>query len=42
MQTRDVEILAPGSKKSDAKGKGNAWAVGYGGGLRYALGTRRT
>jgi phosphoribosylformylglycinamidine cyclo-ligase len=30
------EIVAPGGARSDAKGKGNAWAVGYAGALRYA------
>ena len=30
------EIVAPGGEKTDAKGKGNAWAVSYTGALRYA------
>jgi len=30
------EIVAPSGEKSDAKGKGNAWAVSYAGTLRYA------
>jgi phosphoribosylformylglycinamidine cyclo-ligase len=29
------EIAAPGGEKSDAKGKGGAWAVSYTGALRY-------
>ena len=30
------EIVAPGGEKTDAKGKGEAWAVSYAGALRYA------
>ncbi len=30
------EITAPGGVRSDAKGKGEAWAVAYSGALRYA------
>jgi phosphoribosylformylglycinamidine cyclo-ligase len=30
------EITAPGGLRSDAKGKGEAWAVAYSGALRYA------
>jgi phosphoribosylformylglycinamidine cyclo-ligase len=30
------EITAPGGARSDAKGKGEAWAVTYSGALRYA------
>jgi phosphoribosylformylglycinamidine cyclo-ligase len=30
------EIVPPGGAKSDAKGKGSAWAVAYAGTLRYA------
>jgi phosphoribosylformylglycinamidine cyclo-ligase len=30
------EITGPGARKSDAKGKGDAWAVGYSGTLRYS------
>jgi phosphoribosylformylglycinamidine cyclo-ligase len=30
------EIIAPGGVRSDAKGKGEAWAVAYSGALRYA------
>ena len=30
------EIVPPGGAKSDAKGKGDAWAVQYAGALRYA------
>jgi phosphoribosylformylglycinamidine cyclo-ligase len=29
------EIVAPGGKRSDAKGKGEAWAVSYSGALKY-------
>ena len=30
------EIVPPGGERTDAKGKGNAWAVSYAGALRYA------
>ena len=30
------EIVAPGGEKTDAKGKGQTWAVSYSGALRYA------
>jgi phosphoribosylformylglycinamidine cyclo-ligase len=29
------EIIPPGGARSDAKGKGEAWAVGYAGALSY-------
>jgi phosphoribosylformylglycinamidine cyclo-ligase len=31
------EIVAPGGNKSDAKGKGEAWAVSYSGALQYGV-----
>ena len=30
------EIVAPGGARTDAKGKGDTWAVQYAGALRYA------
>jgi phosphoribosylformylglycinamidine cyclo-ligase len=35
------EIIPPGGARSEAKGKGDAWAVQYTGSLRFASGGAR-